>query len=267
MSAPLTFLVDNGSLEPAATLRLRELAQALARRTGEPVAPVSLLHSSAISPEKLRGEPAEILEPALARRAEQGAREFLVVPLFFGPSRALTDYLPDRVAHLQKRFPGLRVSVAGALHHPDDDRLAVILADHVRQGGDLRRVVVVDHGSPVREVTEVRNALAADLSRKLGPGSHVGAASMERRPGPEYDFAGPLLLDLLGAPEWRDGPVTIAMQFLLPGRHAGPDGDVARICAEAEARNPGLRTRLTRLVGEHPLLLDILADRWRAVRG
>lgn len=266
MSAPLTLLVDNGSLEPAATLRLRELARSLAARIGQGVAPVSLLHSSAIAPAKLQGVPAEILESALARRAETGTCDFLVVPLFFGPSRALTDYLPERVAYLRKRLPMLRVSLAEPLYRPDDGRLAEILAEHAREAGNPERTIVVDHGSPVREVTEVRNALAAQVGRRLGAGAHVASACMERRPGAEYDFAGPLLQDLLDSPGWNEGAVTIAMQFLLPGRHAGPAGDVARICAEAEGKNPGLRPRMTRLVGEHPLLIEILADRWRAAR-
>ena len=74
MSGTLTLLVDNGSLEPAATLKLRALARALSARIGAEVAPVSLLHASAVPPDKIEGVPAEILEPALARRAEEGAR-------------------------------------------------------------------------------------------------------------------------------------------------------------------------------------------------
>jgi len=56
------------------------------------------------------------------------------------------------------------------------------------------------------------------------------------------------------------------MQFLLPGRHAGPGGDIAKICREAGAASGGaLRTTMTALVGEHSLLIDILADRWRQI--
>lgn len=266
MSGPLTLLVDNGSLEPAATLKLRVLARALGQRIGTPVAPISLLHASAVPREKLEGEAAEILEPALARRAAEGARDFLVVPLFFGPSRALTDYLPERVAHLRTRFPGLKVTAAEPLFAPQDDRLAQILADHVAAAGHGGSVVVVDHGSPVPAVTAVRDALAEQLARRLGAQVRVAAASMERRPGVEFAFADPQLEDLLAQPGWNAGEVLIAMQFLSPGRHAGPDGDVAQICRRAEERHPGLRVRQTRLVGEHPLLVEILADRWQAAR-
>lgn len=265
MTSCHTFLVDNGSLEPAATLGLRELAGALARRIGAPVEPVSLLHSSGVPEAQLGGTRAEIFEPAVARRAEVGAREFLVVPLFFGPSRALTEYLPERVRSLRGKFPDLAVRLAPALFSVDDSRLARILADNVRAvAAAPARVALVDHGSPVRVVTEVREALARQLARELGAATEVVGCCMERRPEPAYDFNEPMLEKLLARQGWNSSEVVVAMQFLLPGRHAGPHGDVAEICGRAEAASPGLRARLTPLVAEHPLLVEILADRWRA---
>lgn len=301
---PLTLLVDNGSLEPAATLALRGLAARLSARVGAPVAPVSLLHSSTIDPALIGGEPAEILFLSLERRLAAGQNDFILLPLFFGPSRALTEYLPENLARLRRKFPGLRLKLAPPLHAARDSRLAQILADHVtvccppidrsdcgsRLAGDAEhsskdqaldrpqagscknataRVVVVDHGSPVAVVTAVRDELAQQLTGLLGSRvAAVAPASMERRAGPEYDFCQPLLADLLAAPPWNSGRVIVAMQFLLPGRHAGPAGDVATICREAEAASGGaLRTTMTALVGEHPLLVDILADRWRTAVG
>jgi sirohydrochlorin ferrochelatase len=265
MPAPLTILMDNGSLEPAATLGLRALAATLAARIGAPVHAISLLHSSAVAAEKLGGKPAEILEPALEQRLAAGQADFVVVPLFFGPSGALTDYLPKRLAHLRTKFPALAVRVAAPLFDTDDPRLARILADQVRAvASPARRVVLVDHGSPARAVAEVRNELSCQLAGQLGPEYTVAPASMERREGAAYDFCEPLLERLLRSPGWDAGDVTIAMQFLLPGRHAGPGGDVAEICRAAEAASGGaLHTRMTGLVAEHPLLVDILADRWR----
>ena len=263
MPASHTFLLDNGSLAPEATLGLRRLAADLAMRIGEQVAPVSLLHASAVPAEQLDGAPAEIFEPAVSRRCEAGQRSFVVVPLFFGPSRALTDYLPERIAHLRKKWPELQIRVAPAVRQPGDDRLARILADQVRAVSPAPdRVALVDHGSPVREVTAVRDALARELAGLLGVA--VAPCSMERRPEPEYDFNAPLLADLLNQPGWNSGEVVVALQFFLPGRHAGPAGDVARICREAEARHPGLRIRLTALLAGHPALVEILADRWKA---
>lgn len=269
MPAPLTILMDNGSLEPAATLGLRALAAQLAAQIVQPVEAISLLHSSAVPAEKLGGRPAEILEPALERRLAAGPREFLILPLFFGPSGALTDYLPKRIAHLRDKHPALSVRVAPPLFAAGDDRLARILADQVRAlHATARRVVLVDHGSPARAVADVRNELSCQLAGQLGPEYTVAPASMERREGAAYDFCEPLLERLLRTPGWNAGEVTIAMQFLLPGRHAGPDGDVAEICRAAEAASDGaLRTRMTGLVAEHPLLVEILAERWRGVVG
>jgi len=266
MAGPLTLLVDNGSLEPAATLALRGLAGKLGERIGRRVEPVSMLHSSGVSAAKLDGQPAEILEPALERRLAAGQSEFLVVPLFFGPSGALTEYLPVRLAHLRTKHPPLSLKVAAPLFQSGDGRLARILADQVLALGlPSRRVALVDHGSPARAVTEVRNDLARQLHGLLGPAFKVTASSMERRAGATYDFGEPLLATLLRQPGWNSGPVTVAMQFLLPGRHAGPGGDVAAICREAEmASGDTLRATMTGLVGEHPLLVDILADRWQA---
>lgn len=273
MTAPLTLLLDNGSLESAATLGLRQLAGKLGERIGARVEPVSLLHSSAVPAEKLGGTPAEILEPALERRLGAGQNDFLIVPLFFGPSGALTDYLPKRLAHLRGKHPALKVRVAAPLFAVGDDRLARILADQVRARAGVDeprpnkncRVALVDHGSPAKAVTDVRNELSCQLAGQLGSAYTVSPASMERREGVAYDFCEPLLERLLRSPGWNVGEVIVAMQFLLPGRHAGPDGDVAEICRAAEAASGGaLRTTMTGLVGEHPLLVDILADRWRA---
>ena len=268
---PLTLLVDNGSLQPAAALALRDLATKLNARINQPVEAVSLLHSSGIDPKLIDGRPAEILLPALERRLAEGQNEFVIIPLFFGSSHALTLDVPENIERLRKKFPSLRVIMGPPLHASGDRRLAQILADHVnmeleKSPGGPGRVALVDHGSPAKSVTDVRDELARQLAALLRPrGVTVAACSMERRPGPAYDFCDPLLAALLEKFPRSDGRVIVAMQFLLPGRHAGPDGDVAKICLAAETARPGLRTTMTKLVGEHPLLIDILVDRRRAV--
>jgi sirohydrochlorin ferrochelatase len=262
------FLVDNGSLRPQATHNLRRVASALSQQLGETVQAASLLHSNKIPPEEVDGIPAITLGPAAERSAEQGATEIIVLPFFFGPSKALTGYLPERMAVLQARFPQVSVRVAQPLvdeRGNNDLRLAKLLADNVRdkhQTGATPHVALVDHGSPIPEVTAVRNRLAGQLSVLLADEvSCVAAASMERREGDEYRFNEPLLEHLLDTPEFQSGSVILAMLFLSPGRHAGEGGDIAEICAAAEQRNPGLSVTTTALVGEHPDIVEILHAR------
>ncbi len=270
-ASPAILLVDNGSMAPAATTNLRAIAARLGSALERKVEPVSLLHSSAISAGELGGQPAEILESALEERLRAGTADFLVVPLFFGPSGALGDYLPRRVASLKIRFPQLQVRLGLPLvdvAEPHDQRMAAILEDRVRAAlpaaGAPPAVILVDHGSPVRAVAGVRDHLAAQLQARLGPAVRgVLAASMERRDGPDYAFNEPLLERALVQPGFDAGPVIVALLFLSPGRHAGPGGDIAQMCAAAERHQPGLKTVMTDPVGSHPGLIPILLDRIR----
>lgn len=264
MSSEAVFLVDNGSLEPATTLSLRRLARELGERASVRVEPVSMRHSNRIPVDQIGGVPAETIEEALSKRVVAGVKRVTVVPLFFGPSGALTAYLPE----VARRFPEIEVRLCRALHRVGDSRLAQILATNVLgvavqlgASSPPRPVALVDHGSPERELTAVRDALATEVEVMLGDGFKIAPCSMERREGAGFDFNEPLLERLLSKPPWNSGDVIVAMQFLQPGRHAGPDGDVATICRAAEANSPGLRTHMTALVGESPMLIEILADR------
>ena len=271
-SALHVLLVDNGSLQPAATRQLRRIAKALGRKLGRRVDPVSLLHSNKIPSNKLGGRKAEILKQAVEHRAHEGAREFVIVPLFFGRSRALTEFIPDLITEWRAHSAETKVRVAAPLAASGDDRLVRMLEEEVRAKftpaflrGEPARVALVDHGSPVKAVTQVRNRLATELRRRLGPDvAGVAACSMERRPGRAYAFNEPLLETLLATPPWNSGPVVVAQLFLLPGRHAGPGGDLALICRRARMNSPGLRTRRTGLLGTQPGLVEILADRFLA---
>lgn len=263
------FLCDNGSLRPAATLGLRRVAAGLSQRLGRPVVAVSLLHSSGIDPERLGGVPAELLEPAVKRTVEAGVRSLVVLPFFFGPSAALTEYIPARLRVLLGAHEGLEVRLAAPLvrlDRPADGRVAAALAERVRglrtargwTGGPL---VLVDHGSPQRGVGAVRDWLAAELARQLG--EPVWPSSMESREGEEYAFNRPLLAERLRTPPCDQGRVVVVQQFLGPGRHAGVGGDLDLICREAERDRPGLEIAMTEPVGEDPRIAEILADRWR----
>lgn len=256
-------LLDNGSRRPASTLELRRLAGLVAARCGEPVLPVSLQHADAVTPEQLNGRPADILAPTLRRLLDAGTDALTILPLFFGPSQGLARLLPttsDRLA----------VSVARELCPlpQGEPRLVDILEDQVRRTlaedqQTAARVVLVDHGSPTPGVSAVRHWLAEGLAARLGPGVELEQAAMERRPGSDYDFNGPLLEDLLRRLASADSrtPITLAMLFLSPGRHAGAGGDIDRIRASVVADHPGLQIHCSPLVGSHPALTDILLAR------
>lgn len=265
------FLVDNGSLRPEATLNLRCVAALLSQRSGHHVQAASLLHSNKVPAESLGGEPAVTLGPAVEKAAAAGVRDIVIVPFFFGPSRALTDYLPRRMTDAQALFPGLGVRVAMPLMDElgeVDTRLAQVLADNVRERITAHRkpgVVLVDHGSPIPEVTAVRQRLAGQLSLLLADEArYVTSASMERRDGDAYRFNEPLLETLLADPALPEGDVVLAMLFLSPGRHAGEGGDIATISASAVQARPAMNIVSTRLVGEHDGIVDILQSRLEA---
>lgn len=269
---PAILLVDNGSRRAASTLNLRQLAAQLGQSLGERIEPLSLLHSDAAPLDELGGQPAELLEAGLRARLAAGVRHFVLLPLFFGPSRALTDFIPGLARQLAETHGPFRLDLAPPLCPlpRGEPRLIDILRQNLRQadgGRDPRalRVVLVDHGSPLPEVSAVRHWLAKGLAEQLGPEVELHEAVMERREGARYDFNGILLEDRLHQLAAADAhrPILLSMLFLSPGRHAGPGGDIADICTRVRAAHPDLNIAMAPLVGSHPLLLEILASRLR----
>ncbi|WP_295451052.1 CbiX/SirB N-terminal domain-containing protein [uncultured Thiodictyon sp.] len=267
---PETLLIDNGSSRPESTLALRALARSLGDLSGRLVHPVSLLHADRIAAHTVGGQPADTLEPWLRRALAAGRRDFLLVPLWFGPSRALTEFIPTLALELKRDYGPLRLRCARELCPlPGGElRLVDILFDHLRataaaQGCPLRRLILVDHGSPRPEVTAVRNWLAAKLRDRLGPDMQLYEAAMERRAGVDYDFNGERLEGVLQHLAAADptSPVILPLLFLSPGHHAGPGGDLAAICGRVQSAVPGFRVYPTQVVGTHPALIEILAER------
>ncbi|MBD5779079.1 cobalamin biosynthesis protein CbiX [Pelagicoccus sp. NFK12] len=265
-------LLDNGSLRPEAVFSLRSIAGKLESRIGKKVHPVSLLHSSKIDAEKLGGVEAETWRRFLRRRLEEGVAQVRVVPLFFGPSSAIADYLPKVSAEALASYAGAEVKVAEPLvdlERGGDDAVAEMLESLSIQKMDTSPggrvgVVVVDHGSPLKAVAQCRDLVASRLAARLGDRvSGVIAASMERREGEEYDFNEPLLekaLSIAAERGWKR--VLLSYLFFSPGRHAGPGGDIDRIVAESDFARGGGEVLSAPLVGESPLLVELLARRY-----
>ncbi|MFU8847828.1 MAG: sirohydrochlorin chelatase [Opitutales bacterium] len=271
MQKPVIFLVDNGSLRPQATFGLRELAERLSRKVGREVEAVSLLHSHKIPGEQLQGRPATIVKRRMRELLKVGQREFVVLPLFLGPSLAITEYLPSIVEEMRSDYPGLEFKVAEPVAGRDVDRpdfrLAQILKAQLSQIlGEERSgktIALVDHGTPIRPVNALRNAVARQLAELLQ--CPVQACSMERREGADYAFNDPLLENLAKEEGYAGTDLALGMFFLLPGRHAGEGGDVAQIAEGLVERGDFRSVQISPLLGEHPLLLEILSDRLHAV--
>jgi sirohydrochlorin ferrochelatase len=274
MRAPdsqICFLFDNGSPRPSSTLSLRETAALLGGILPAPVRAVSLPRPDAVDAAAPGGARAEPLETA-ARDwwGKNPGGEAVLLPLFFGPGAALTGLVPARMEAARKAFPRARWRLARWLVEPGetDDGIARALASGARRVIAAEklgrpRVVLVDHGSPQRAVAAVREHLGAQLRRLLGgDAAETGTASMERRAGAEFAFNEPLLAARLRTPPFDAGDVVVLLQFLSPGRHAGPGGDIAAICAEARRERPGLRTWMTAPLGAAPEVIEKLARRF-----
>jgi sirohydrochlorin ferrochelatase len=265
-------LVDNGSLEPASQLNLRAVARGLAERTGRAVAAVSLKHSNRIPAANLGGTSAQTLAPWVRSQLALGEREFLIVPFFISPQGAIGSALRGELDALSRNSGGFTCVFSTGI--ADEGVLGGIVADRVREtlakmeAEPLDRLgarpqpalIVVDHGGPSRASATLRDAVASEVRFLLG--NEVGslaAASLESPEGPEFSYNEPLFEAQLEAPGFDVGDVVVAPLFLSPGRHAGPEGDLARIAAAAASRKPGLRVHFTGLVGSHPTAVEALA--------
>lgn len=266
-------LVDNGSIKPAATLRLRQLAAKLSKRSGCSIDAVSLLHADKIDAGKLDGQPAWVLTDYLQLYLQEGRRDFIILPLFFGLSHAITSLFPKIKKQLEAGFGKFNLTFAEVLYPlPEGDaRLAKILYDNILLTIDANQVklentVLVDHGSPTPDVNEVRQKVAVDLERLFGIDVKLSQAVMERRKGKKYDFNGELLEGwLIKKARSGEKSAIVCMMFLLPGRHAGPGGDIEEMCTSIMQQYTDFKILITPLVGEHPKLVPLLLSRLKDV--
>lgn len=252
-------LIDNGSLEPAAHLNLRAIATALSEKTGMSVDAVSWKHSDRVAASALGGKPAWTLVPFIRTQLTLGEREFIFVPFFISPQGAIGSTLRGDLERLRRDTAaegGFDFTFTEGL--AERGAIAGLVVERVHEAVVSRvlhkpAVIVVDHGGPSPASAALRDSLAnqvrTHLGQLIGP---LVAASME-------GVHRPLLVEQLAARGFGQGDVVIAQLFLSPGRHAGPDGDVAKICRSAEERAPGLHCHLTGLVGTHPRVAEPLA--------
>ncbi len=267
MESPIYLLADNGSLEAGSTLSLRKSAHAAGHLAGMEVLPVSLLHSSKVDPKLLDGIKAETMAGFLAGPIAQSSNELRIIPLFFGPSRALTDWLPEKLEQWKSEKDGRIFRILDCLHQPGDTRLAVALEDLCLQAIEKNKLkkpylALVDHGTPVFDVHRVREEVGDELKKRMAERiSGFSTCSMERRDGEEYDFNEPLLENLLDEKKEEFEEMLVAQLFLSPGRHARKGGDLDLICNSFADLSPSRRLVRTDLLGTHPLVIETLVER------
>lgn len=248
-------LIDNGSLEPAAHRHLRAVAAAVSSQTGTTVHAVSWKHSDRIAPELIDHQQAWTLAPFIRAMVALGQRDFVFIPFFVSAQGAIGSAL-------RRDLEGLRQHLGFEFTFTDGlaarGTVAPMVADQVRAALGSRYsatpapVIVVDHGGPSASSASVRDEIAAAVRMELG--SDIGALAAVSMEGAHP----PLLAGQLRARGFAGEEVVVAPLFLTPGRHAGPDGDVARICASS-----GTTCHLAERLGEHPSVVDALASALR----
>jgi len=262
-------LVDNGSSRANATLQLRRLAKKLSEKTRHKVHPVSLQHANKIPAEELNGIPARTFGEFMTEKLSEGERDFVVIPLFFADSKAVSSFIPEQSSLLKNEFGEFKLRVTPVIYPlPNgEQQLSEVIYDHIMHCANehtlpLENIVLVDHGSPIARVTEVRKHLAQSVQQKLPDGVTLDQAVMERRQGKAYDFNGTLLKDwLTKIAESGGSSAIIALMFFLAGRHAGEGGDISDICDDVMKQYPGFKIAISPLISEHETLLSILQSR------
>ena len=244
-------LIDNGSLEAAAHLNLRTVAAQLSTRCHLKVHAVSWKHSDLIEPAALGGAAAWTLAAFVRAMTALGQREFVFVPFFISAQGAVGSALRRELEQLQREPRGFDfvftsgLAAANAIPGIAAARIRETLA---AQALSRPAIIVVDHGGPSPASARLRDDLTTRIRSELGGEiGRIAAASME-------GHHPPLLADLLHTPGFIDTAVVVAPLFLSPGRHAGPEGDIATICRASRSR-----CHLTGLLGTHPDAVDSLA--------
>ena len=239
------------------------MAKTLGERVGLSIRPVGLMHSHKIDPTRLNSKPAETFESLFLSEEPNGWQRVVVIPMFFGPSLAVTDWLPKKLDAWQMKEAKRSYVILPCLYQSGDTRIAQALVSNTLQSitqSEMNQpfVALVDHGTPLRAVNQIREEIGCQMKELLKPEiSGFSTCSMERRDGEKYDFNDPLLAPLLDELNKKgEKEVVLSQLFLSPGRHAGKGGDLEEICSSFEGR----LTR-TELLGTHPSIIEILEDR------
>jgi sirohydrochlorin ferrochelatase len=222
-----------------------------------------------------------------------------IVPLFLAPSDSVEKEIPNLVN--QRMVVGNDIVLSGAskcniasplvsignIYDVSECDVTMILIDgiqeHLKSTVDNNKqqqqqrtvIIMVDHGSPSKQVNRVRRALASRLRSYFAPQKiPVIDCSMERRSGKQYDFNEPLLENVFERIPgiWKSNTnIIIVPAFLFPGNHAGPGGDIEQIVTQqvlllrqqqaAHNVNVVLLNRLIMDENNHNRIVQLLVDK------
>ncbi|KAI9895279.1 hypothetical protein PsorP6_019125 [Peronosclerospora sorghi] len=279
----LVVLVNMGSLQAQPCLDLRQLSFRLSRSLGRLVVPCSFQLSHQVDPQDLNGLVAKTFEMVLTDHLtirRDSPTEVIVLPLLLGESSMLTKFLPNTIGNVwaamtQASSAPLSVRVGGCLVDPEDvndTRVTRILMERIQAVVELNtveedvRILVVDYGTPSQCVHEARDVVAQQLRGLLKTYERVklvNTACIERG-GSEYDFQGPRLVQALDHFNVKKGIVVCANLLLSNDRPAGEKGDIEDILESVRDNHASVDVRVTKALGTHKLLSEIMYDRYRA---
>lgn len=269
-------LVDNGSIRAHAELFTRKLSAKLEIDTGIPVIAASLAHSDRIPNESLNGIPVPIFEALLEQQCQRKElKRIWILPFLLFTEGVIYQKIQCSIQEFSRRYPHIAFELADglvSLSDPIEDGIVGMISDQIQAVIDQHqltrpRVILVDHGSPNPESAQAREHVADSLAPVLGNEvERVVSASMERRPGDEYDFNEPLLERALAESAAQDcQEIILARLFLQPGRHSGRAGDIEQICQSASERFPSIRIFNLPRIFSQKRLVQLLNRRLRQV--
>ena len=123
VSQPALIILDHGSREPAANALVMQIVSRVKIRRPDSI--VEPAHMELASPS---------LDEAVSACQNQGAQSIAVLPYFLAPGRHTQETIPQQVAEIAKRYPGLDIRIAEPLGCHDS--LVDLLLDRAEALGE-----------------------------------------------------------------------------------------------------------------------------------
>jgi sirohydrochlorin ferrochelatase len=116
----------------------------------------------------------------------------------------------------------------------------------------MKAIIVVDHGSIVREANEMLGTVADLIQKMAGPDVIVRLAHME--------LAEPTIADAFRECVAAGADDVVVFPYMLsPGRHSTTD--IPRMVAQAAKEHPGVAYSVTPPFGVHEKLAEVVLER------